>query len=130
MATAVDPAIADQFEDLVRIYPDAEVTPVPGGLGLVSVPNIPLGNGWNQQMTTVHFLIPNGYPTARPDCFWADAELRTANGDMPANAAQNPIPGRAGPHVWFSWHLASWQPARDSLITYLRVIRERLAQAR
>jgi hypothetical protein len=75
----------------------------------------------------IKFIAPVGYPLSRPDCFWADVDLRLTSGSMPQNSANNPIPHRVENHLWFSWHLASWNPNSDNLLTYLNVIKRRLA---
>lgn len=73
-----------------------------------------------------------GYPQARPDCFWADGGLRLASGGMPINSAIQVIPDfpELGQLIWFSWHLTSWDPNRDNLVTYLHAIRRRLRDPR
>lgn len=69
------------------------------------------------------------YPFAQPDCFWADEDLRLSSGGVPQNAnLANPIPYLGQPMLWFSWHLQSWNAARDDLMTWLTVVRQRLAQ--
>jgi hypothetical protein len=53
---------------------------------LVRIPNVPLPEGWSQPSTEIRFVVPNGYPYAAPDCFWADMALRLRGGAMPKNA--------------------------------------------
>ena len=64
---------------------------------------------------------------APPDCFYADPGLRLAGGGMPTNSGLQPLAGQ--PLMWFSWHVASWNPARDTLLGYIRFIAERLRRA-
>ncbi len=97
---------------------------------LVSIPDLSLPEGWNKQSTTVHFFAPQGYPFARPDCFWADDDLRLASGAVPQNAAvNNPMPGLGKSALWFSWHLQTWNASRDDLTSWLASIKDRLARA-
>jgi len=103
---------------------------LPSGATLVTITGEPLGQGWSQTSTDIRFLVPVGYPMARPDCFWADQSLRLANGAMPHASNVQQIPEAAETALWFSWHVAHWDPNRDSLVTYLYVIRTRLKEAR
>jgi hypothetical protein len=64
------------------------------------------------------------------DCFWTDADLRLASGANPMNTGGNPIPHIGVPHLWFSWHVGTWNPNNDSLLTYFYVIRRRLSDPR
>jgi hypothetical protein len=96
---------------------------------LISIPAVALAAGWNKPITEVHFFAPQGYPFAKPDCFWADADLRLASGALPQNANQaNPMPGLAKAALWFSWHTDSWNASRDDLLTWFASIRDRLAR--
>lgn len=85
-------------------------------------------------MVDMLFMAPPGYPAAKPDCFWVTPVLRLANGELPQNANEgtvipgDPIPGR--PLTWFSWHLQTWDPNVDKLVTFYRSIMHRLNPAR
>lgn len=117
----------DQFAEIADAFPGATLTPV-SGLHLVVIPNVPLPKGWSQQGTHVRFVIPNGYPYAAPDCFWADHSLRLAQGQMPQNAQLGQLmPGQPDPNtLWFSWHVqAAWNAGNCELMTYVKVIRSR-----
>lgn len=103
---------------------------LPDGTSFITIPNIALPPGWNKPMTSISFIAPVGYPNAKPDCFYADSDLRLAGQAMPQGTQLNSIPGRSQAYLWFSWHLASWSPVSDSLLTYVRVIEQRLSQAR
>ena len=126
MSTAVLGVVGGQLESLVAVHPGAIAEPVGDGSVLVTLPNLSLPAGWNQPQTTVQFLAPVGYPAANPDCFWADASLRLAGGGMPLNTGFTPVPGTGEPRLWFSWHVTGWKPASDTLLTYVRVVQERL----
>ena len=105
------------------------MTPLPDGTAMVSVPGVPLPPGWSQSGTTVRFIVPVGYPMAKPDCFWADPGLRLANGGQPASSGVNTLPHGQGNGLWFSWHVGVWK-ATDTLLTYVRVVQNRLSQPR
>lgn len=109
-------------------------TPLPNGAVLIVVPDVAI-EGWNRNTATVLFVAPPGYPAAQPDCFWVEpAGFRLASGGTPeASNDGNPIPNDIQPGrstTWFSWHVQSWNPNRDSLKTYFKVIMNRLKTAR
>ena len=126
----MNPIIAEHLKSLREHYPEASATPMPSGAHLVIIPNVPLPGGWNRQTTTILFLAPPGYPAAQPDCFWVEpGQMRLANGGTPQGSNDsNPIPELNPPRqfTWFSWHLQTWNPNRDSLFTYFNVIMKRL----
>lgn len=113
---------------------DPSMIQLPNGGILIRVPGVSI-EGWNRPAADVLFVAPPGYPAAQPDCFWVEPNgLRLANGATPqASNDSNPIPGdvltdrRA---TWFSWHVQSWNPSRDSLKTYFKVVLNRLSPAR
>lgn len=111
----------------------AEKSPLPNGGVLIKVSGVKV-EGWNRETADVLFVAPPGYPAARPDCFWVEPSgFRLANGGTPQNANDaNPIPGDVGGRqtTWFSWHLQSWNPSRDELLTYFNVVLSRLRPAR
>jgi len=122
--------LQQQFEILRASLPDASLQPLPDGSHLVSIPNIQLPNGWTKSSTEIKFIAPVGYPLACPDCFWSDFDLRLPNGSPPQNTGATPIPYITSNHLWFSWHLSSWNPNCDNLLTYLNVIKRRLHDPR
>ena len=97
------------------------------GTAIVSA-DTDLPAGWNRSQTRVQFLLPVAFPSAQPDCFFADLDLRLADGNMPMNSGIQPLEARD--LVWFSWHLSSWSPATDNAATYLRFIERRLRDVR
>ena len=108
--------------------------PMPNGGMLIRIPDVPV-TGWNRPVADVLFVAPPGYPAAQPDCFWVEPNgFRLAGGQTPQSANDgNPIPGDFLPGrstTWFSWHVQSWSPSRDTLITFFKVILSRLTPAR
>lgn len=112
---------------------------------LVTVPGFKLCSGWfttapnskrrlvRANICTVLFKRPCGFPAARPEHFFTDIPLRLKDGEWPQNVSKfdeiTDFPQWRG-GMWFSWHLQMWDPNRDSLYTYLRVIHMRLKPAR
>lgn len=128
--TASGGLVAEHFILLQNVYGSAFLSSLPDGTTLVTVPSIVLPTGWNQPSTAVHFVVPIGYPLAKPDCFWADPALRLAGGGMPQNAGVNQLAGLPNSALWFSWHVITWNPSSDSLLTYVRVIQRRFVERR
>lgn len=122
--------LEEQFAALRERYSEASLTQHPDGSATVVIPNVSLPEGWEPRQTTVRFIVPVGYPQSRPDCFWTDAPLRLSGGRVPQNTGANPLPhGPPGP-LWFSWHVQSWSPNFDTLLTYLNVISKRFQEQR
>jgi hypothetical protein len=122
--------LEQQFEVLRTTHGNSELHRLPDGSHLILVPKWALPPGWSKSVVDVRFVAPVGYPMARPDCFWADADLRLANGNVPQATGNNALPHVAGQFLWFSWHVASWNPNSDNLLTYLHVIKRRLHDPR
>lgn len=122
--------IQQQFEVLRSVSAQATLMQLPDGSHLVEIPGYDLPEGWSKQQVTIKFIAPVGYPFARPDCFWTDADLKLRNGNAPMNTGNNQLPYSPGAHVWFSWHVATWNPNNDNLLTYFYVIKRRLHDPR
>ncbi len=121
----------EHFQSLVDAYPGASYELRPDGSRRIRVPGCALpGGGWNMAETTVYFVTSPSYPMAQPDCFWTDPQLRLASGAMPQNTSVNNSHGGPENLLWFSWHAAKWDPNRDSLLTYLKVIGRRLQESK
>jgi len=121
--------IAQQLLPLQQLYPRASAAQLPSGAHLITVPEVPITAGWNQQLISILFLTPPAYPGGQPDCFWAlPSGIRLQNGAVPQNSNDcNPIPEvvPAPQATWFSWHVQQWNPNQDSLLTYVNVILNR-----
>jgi hypothetical protein len=108
---------------------------LPNGGYLITVPEVDIGPGWSERRVNLLFVAPPGYPAAQPDCFWVEpCGLRLVGGGTPQNSNDsNAIPGDDVPGrrtTWFSWHLQTWNPNTDSLMTFFNVIMNRLKPAR
>ena len=122
--------VEQQIQDLTQKFPGATCVKAPDGSHAVTIPNIPLPQGWEPRTTTVRFIAPVGFPASRPDCFWTDPNLRLTGGRNPQNTGATPMPNVPLQLLWFSWHVQKWSPNSDSLLTYLRVIENRLHEIR
>lgn len=125
MAALIPPVVA-QLDELRREYPGAHWEDVPGGGGMVRVvvPGFRLPSGWSADEATVQFILPIGYPVARPDCFWTKEILRLEDGRTPIGTGTNQMPGTSEPLLWFSWHVDEWDSKAD-LLKWLKVIGHR-----
>lgn len=119
--------LQQQFELLKAQYPSASCEALPNGAALITIYDFPLPAGWSQSATTVTVVAPVGYPLAKPDFFWTSPELRLGDGALPQAAMPMPMPESNGKVLLrFSWHINEWNPSRDNLVTFLRVIEHRL----
>jgi hypothetical protein len=118
-----------EWDTLLACFPRAELEWRADGSGLVLLPKLHLEAGWSANSTDTWFVIPVGYPAAMPDCFWVEPNITLAAGVAPANSGVQPIGGSGPVGLWFSWHLQSWTPGSDDLITYVRFIESRLRNA-
>ena len=122
--------VEEQFEILRSYETGATLQKLPDGSHLITICGVKLPTGWSKPAVDVKFLAPVGYPFAKLDCFWTDPDLRLANGSPPMNTGSNAIPNVASSHLWFSWHVAAWNPNSDNLLTYWYVIKRRLCDPR
>lgn len=122
------PVAEQELTRLTGRSPAAVLHPQADGTLIVEVPDVVLPAGWSMPSTIVRWVLSPGYPAAQPDCFFADADLRLANGAMPVNSGLQQLQGRQ--LLWFSWHVQGWRPGHDDLVSYLRFIESRLADVR
>lgn len=82
-------------------------------------------NIWNRETTDLLIITHSTYPNAKIDMFWVDPPLELKNGgkSKAANVFENKL-GRSWQR--FSWHLQTWNPGKDNLITYLEDVNRRL----
>lgn len=124
----IHPQLQTQFDQLRQLLADAVLRDLDSS-AWVEIPNMELPTGWNMPRSTIAFQVPNGYPQAKPDCFYADANLRLATGALPVNSNVQNTPA-GSPMLWFSWHVNNWRPNEDSLLTWMRVVERRLRDLR
>lgn len=126
----ISPITQRQFERLKERYPQTELTELPSGAALVHVAKVSLPQGWSAAETDLWFLVPVGYPGPSPDCFWVGEDIRLAGGAMPKASQFQVIPETNLQKLWFSWHVVDqnthWNPARDTLSTYMSICLDRL----
>lgn len=82
---------------------------------------------WGVSSVDLLVVAPESYPNSQMDMFWVDPPLYLEGSRAPNGTASESKCGR----MWqsFSWHVQSWNPAFDNLLTYLYVVDNRLGQA-
>lgn len=82
---------------------------------------------YNKNFIELLLRFPLSYPNGKPDMFWTDEDFLLKSAHVPKSAEVF--------ETWmgkrrrrFSWHLSSWNPAGDNLLTYLEFINNRLAK--
>jgi hypothetical protein len=95
------------------------------GLICVVIHAYPLPAGYTPDKTDLLLRLPPNFPDAQPDMYWCDPPVRvSASGAYPIAAEL--FEQHVG-RQWqrFSRHLpaGAWQPGRDSLESYLALIR-------
>ena len=80
---------------------------------------------WSCTMVDLLVMTHPSYPNPKMDMFWVNPTITLKDGREPNAAAK--IESKFG-RTWqrFSWHVNSWNPVHDSLITYLDVVNDRL----
>ena len=150
----INPHIEKGMETLRSKWPQAHHEKADHGAHLIIVPAFLLPPGYNCTIATVLFVAPPGFPAAQPDHFFTHTgpdeleldppvlELRSdSDGSWmerywkpKCTNSHNTPPGFPQWHgeglLWWSWHLQHWDPNRDTLMTYMNVIRSRLKPAR
>ena len=81
---------------------------------------------WNQPSADLLIKTHPTYPNATIDMFWIDPPISLRSG----NVANGTTPDTQFGKQWqrFSWHVGSWDPAHDNLLTYLTVVDDRLSR--
>lgn len=81
-------------------------------------------NIWNCDKTDLLVVTHPTYPNAKMDMFWVNPPITLKSGAQAQ--AVSPETRCGGSWLRFSWHVQSWNPAHDNLITYLNVVDDRL----
>lgn len=79
---------------------------------------------WNAKMVDLLIVAHPSYPNSKMDMFWVDPTITLKNGNQPKATSSVSKCGRSWQQ--FSWHVNSWNPAHDNLMTYLDVVNDRL----
>jgi hypothetical protein len=114
---------------LQRTGLEYEVTPE-GGLISVVIKHWPLPAGYEPAEVDLLIRLPPGFPDTQPDMYWCDPPVRSVRTGAFPQAADlfEDYLGRRWQR--FSRHLppGAWHPGRDSLESYITLIRAELAR--
>jgi hypothetical protein len=98
-----------------------------GGMACVLLPRHNLPRGFSKVSSDLLLRLPLSYRNGKPDMFWLETDVVLADGTVPKSAES--IEEYLG-RKWrrFSWHLVSWDPARDDVRAYVRFVDSRLSR--
>lgn len=120
-----------QFVDLQKHYPDAKLLNVESDIFVVDIPALSLPAGFNCRYVRVMFIVPFSYPLASPHHFFVDEKLRRSDGgplrfsamqSTPYFVEGSTLPSRT---LLMFFKPAAWSPNRDTLLSYVRIIKYR-----
>lgn len=111
-------------------YPRARIRHGKFGGGMVTIPDFPLPHLWNKQSTTVKFKLADGYPFSPPlNGFVTDHDLRRSNNGMTAmvlHVKDSSVYGDDNAYLRFYWRPQHWRAQKDTIMTFVRLIKIRL----
>ena len=101
-ARARHPLLERQLERLLEQYPWATIAERGDGSMAIAVTAVLLPVGWNRSDITITLNLPPGYPTAKPNGFECDHDVRLAGGGNPSGRSELSLDGTSYSH--FCWH--------------------------
>ena len=116
-----------EIEKLRTEFGGCEVRPQPDGSVVLALGPVALDSGWGQAESRVFLVVPPGYPDQRPQSFFADGGLKLASGSEPKCSGQNTVAGE--PATYFCWNPQVWDPSKDDLWKYAKLMAERFDEA-
>ena len=97
------------------------------GVANVLIINYPVRSRYNKATIELLLRFPLSYTNGKPDMFWTDEDFVLKSGGTPKSADQfETYLGKRRRR--FSWHLSSWNPGVDNLVTFLEFVENRLAK--
>lgn len=118
-------SIESEVEGLRAEGHDIELSRQDGGWAFLTFKEFPLPSGYNKTHTALLIKVPPGYPAAKLDMFWVDADLCIQNSGQPRAGCQlEDVNGKRW--LRYSWHVNEWSPGRDNLRRFLSTVRTRL----
>jgi hypothetical protein len=125
------PTLAERLEpevEKIRIeFGACDVRPQPDGSVVLVIGPVPLGSGWGRTESRIFLVVPPGYPEQRPQGFFADGGLTLVGGAQAKCSGQTNIAGE--PATSFCWNPQLWDPAKDDLWKYAKLMAERFDEA-
>jgi len=82
------------------------------------------GQIWSRDKVDLLVIAHPSYPNDKMDMFWVNPPITLLNKNQAKAVSMENKCGK--PWQRFSWHVNTWNPGTDNLITYLDVVNERL----
>lgn len=118
--------VREQIEKAKNHYPGLIYEFEPTGAIHLEVPEVALPPGWNSGKTRILIILPEGYPTNKPNGFEADANLRLAGGGMPAGGSKKEIENKSWIH--FCWNPERWYSSLEALWKFIKFAESRFRE--
>lgn len=117
------PLVEKQIDHARRDHPDLTATSLADGSIELEIASYELPQGWNKTHTRVLMVVPPGYPDQRPQGFFADHDLLLASRQRGGGQGDE---ARNGSN-WsrFCWGSDKWDPQRDGLWKYVKLMLSR-----
>jgi Prokaryotic E2 family E/Multiubiquitin len=124
-APTLEEAVGADLEWIRRDYGPVETRPQPDGSLHVLVGPLPLPSGWFPASGRILVVVPPGYPSQRPSGFFSEPGI-LAGGGPPRGSGANQLAGE----TWtlFCWNPANWDPTKDTLWKYVKLMAERFKE--
>lgn len=119
--------LGPEVEKLRAEFGACDIRPQPDGSVVLVLGPVPLASGWGGGESRIFLVVPPGYPEQRPQGFFADGGLVLAGGAQPKCSGQNTVAGEAA--TYFCWNPQLWDPAKDDLWKYAKLMAERFDEA-
>lgn len=123
MQMALPPLLQEHIDQLRNDGHDIQV--IDGSEICMVFKNYPIpANIWDRDKVDLLVITHPTYPNAKMDMFWVDPAISLKSGAQ----AKAVSPENKCGKTWqrFSWHVNTWNPAHDNVITYLNVVNDRL----
>jgi hypothetical protein len=118
--------VQNQIDRVRQAYPNLVVSQQPDGSIDLELPTYELPPGWTKQQTSVLVSIPVGYPDNKPYGLYVDPDLGLASGQQAGGLRPQAKSGRNW--SFFSWNSAEWDPHRDPLWKYVKIMLSRFEE--
>jgi Prokaryotic E2 family E/Multiubiquitin len=119
--------IAQEVAALEQEFGRCEARPQPDGTIALIIGPVDLPDGWATRASRIVLVVPPGYPDQRPTGFFADQGLTLVGGAAPKCSGQSTAAGEQ--MTSFCWNPANWDPAKDGLWKYAKLMAERFDEA-
>jgi Multiubiquitin/Prokaryotic E2 family E len=125
------PTLVERLEpevEKIRAEFDAcDVRPQENGSVVLVIGPVALDSGWSRAESRIFLVVPPGYPEQRPEGFHADGGLTLADGATSKCSGQNAVGGEST--TFFCWNPELWDPSKDDLWKYAKLMAERFDEA-